>query len=714
VSAGSMRAGEGVTLRQEHADHLARFRIPSELLAGAGVRSVSDSEARTELGLNGLEKGHNCSGILFPYFAPGGERAGGRVRLDLPLTSGGKYVSEPQCKHLYFPPGCAAFLGETSVPVILVEAEKSALALCAYAARLGARLLPIALGGCWGWKRKNGKHLLPDGGSEWVTEASPDLDLLTWRGREVVVALDSNARSNEAVRSARRALVKELKERGAKVRIAELPEGVNGPDDLIAERGDEAMKAVLRAGTYVGEPLRTDGGNSDRFVREHGDSVRWCAEQGAWYAWEGRRWQRNAIGEVNRRARQTAKQMWDEVAAETDEKEKKNLNKWALHGDSHNGLGAMVSLARYAADVEVVKFADAFDRDPLLLNCTNGILDLRTGTLRPHCRTAMLTKLAGVAYEPKARHPQFTQFLMSTFPDGNLLFYVQRVVGYCLTGLTSEQALFILYGDTKTGKSTFVKIVRGLLGEYATSLPDGALLARKFQEEDAHAAADLPGVRLATAVETAKGRRLNEAKVKQLTGEDFIRARHLYENSAEFRSQAKLFLATNHLPVIRETDDAIWGRIKPMPFKSFVPPEKRVADLEKKLIETEGSGILNWALEGCREWQARGLQEPACVTLAAKTYRSQQDEVGDWLEENCTRCTKAHEHTSKLAKAGECFSASAAELYRNYEAWARESGIKRVATKTGFGIELGRLGLRSEHIDGARGWLGVRLGTLGK
>jgi hypothetical protein len=199
------------------------------------------------LGLHGYQ-GADLEGILFPYFSPTtGVRVGGRLRLDHPLPDGGKYISEPGCRHLYFPPGISHLLQDTSVPVILVEAEKSALALTALAARAGRKMLFMAISGCWGWKRKTGKRPLPDGSSQPETGPSPDLDLIAWNRRSVIIAFDSNTSSNSAVRSARRALGQELAGRGASVCIAVVPafEGVNGPDDLIAVSGDEAMLSVL-------------------------------------------------------------------------------------------------------------------------------------------------------------------------------------------------------------------------------------------------------------------------------------------------------------------------------------------------------------------------------------------------------------------------------------------------------------------------------------
>jgi hypothetical protein len=245
-------------LRPEHAETLARLLIQSDMLKAAGVVSLTDTEARETLGLKGY-RGADLSGILFPYLSPRkGLRVGGRIRLDNPLPDGGKYISEPGCRHLFFPPNIANLLSDVTVPVVVVEAEKSALALGAFAARNARAMLPIAIGGCWGWRRKTGRQVLPDGSSAPRTGPSPDLDLIAWQARSVFLIFDSNALTSADVQQARRAFAEDLFRRGASVFIAEVPgnDGVNGPDDLIAVSGDDAMLRVLECARSAVIPLR--------------------------------------------------------------------------------------------------------------------------------------------------------------------------------------------------------------------------------------------------------------------------------------------------------------------------------------------------------------------------------------------------------------------------------------------------------------------------
>lgn len=254
-----MRAMTSAQLTSADLSLFARLGIPAELLAQAEVRRVTDSEAREKFGVRG-HHGADLGGILFPYNHPlTGVRVGGRIRLDNLLPDGGKYLSEPGCRHLFFAPFPKEWLTATSITIVFVESEKAALALQALAKRVGKKLIVIALGSNWGWRRKTGKKALPNGNSESKTGPSPDFDLIAWVGRTAILVFDSNASTNSEVRRARRALEKELAGRGVSVSIAEVPaiEGVNGPDDLIAVSGDKAMVSVLDSPRAVEPDLIT-------------------------------------------------------------------------------------------------------------------------------------------------------------------------------------------------------------------------------------------------------------------------------------------------------------------------------------------------------------------------------------------------------------------------------------------------------------------------
>jgi len=232
-------------LLKEHKEQLARFRISNEILRAACIESVTDSKAREIMGIHGRQT-DDFAGILFPYLSPAsGERKGSRVRLNKNTEDGAKYYSEQGCRHLFFAPFSKDKIEDKNVPLVIVEAEKSALALAGWAERESKKILPLAIGGCWGWKRNEGKVLRPSGGSESHSGPSPDFDLMKLDNRVVVLAFDSNAATHKGVQAARSALACEMIRRGANVLIADVKEDVNGPDDLLAEFGDEAVTKLF-------------------------------------------------------------------------------------------------------------------------------------------------------------------------------------------------------------------------------------------------------------------------------------------------------------------------------------------------------------------------------------------------------------------------------------------------------------------------------------
>jgi hypothetical protein len=272
--------GSPPALFPDHAAALAKFKIPRAALDAAGVQSVTDTECREALGIHGYG-GADLSGILFPYRDPrSGQRIGARVRLDRPLSGGGKYLSEPGCRWLFIPPVDPALLDDAAAPVVFCEAEKSALALAALAERVGRKLLPIATGGCWGWRRTVGKRATADGGTENETGPSPSLDwIAAWKDRTAIIAFDANAASNRSVQAARRRLELELASRGARALIASVPAepDVNGPDDLIAVSGDAAALAMLDvAARYPSAAHRSVAGPVGVVMADvRAGSVRW-------------------------------------------------------------------------------------------------------------------------------------------------------------------------------------------------------------------------------------------------------------------------------------------------------------------------------------------------------------------------------------------------------------------------------------------------------
>lgn len=404
-------------------------------------------------------------------------------------------------------------------------------------------------------------------------------------------------------------------------------------------------------------PKETDLGNAERLVERHGHDLCYVSEPRKWYVWQGSNWTEDSSGEVHRRARETVRSIYGEAEGVPDPEKRRVRAEWAIKSESQRHLEAMVSLAQYEESIPVS--ITEFDTDLWLLGVANGTLNLQTGELLSHSREHRITRLSPVAYDPDAVCPTWLSFLNRIMQgDKELTRYLQKAVGYALTGATKEQCLFLLHGTGANGKSTFIETLRALLGEYALQADFSTFLYSDSTRVRSDIAR-MRGARLVSAVEANEGKRLDEAVIKQLTGGDTVTARHLYEREFEYKPQYKIFLAANHLPTIRGTDNGIWRRLKRIPFVVTIPAEEQDRSLPAKLIE-ELPGILNWALEGCLIWQQEGLGNPKAVEEATSEYRSEQDVLVDFIADCCLEGTG----TSSTLK----------DLHRVFTHWAKETG----------------------------------------
>jgi putative DNA primase/helicase len=330
----------------------------------------------------------------------------------------------------------------------------------------------------------------------------------------------------------------------------------------------------------------------------------------------------------------------------------------------------------------------------MILTVANGTLDLHTGALREHRRADLATKLAPVAYSPDATAPTWGAFLDRILPDHDVQEFVRRAVGYSLTGETGEQVLFLCWGTGANGKTTFIETIMAILGDFALKTPAETLLAKRDNTIPNDVAA-LRGARFVAAVESEDGRRLAEVRVKELTGGDSVSARFMRAEWFTFKPVAKLWLATNHRPVVRGTDEAIWRRIRLIPFNVTIPGPERDPTLPAQL-RAELPGILRWAVDGCMAWQHKGLGAPAAVLAATRSYRAEQDVLGAFIAE---RCLLAPERW-----------VSSASLYAAYRNWCEDSG-EHAATQRALGLALRERGFEDAREGKARsrGWQGVGL-----
>jgi putative DNA primase/helicase len=383
------------------------------------------------------------------------------------------------------------------------------------------------------------------------------------------------------------------------------------------------------------KPLRffnhTDSGNAERLASLHHDKLMYCRPWKSWLAWDGKRWKRDETGEAERLALNTLAIARLEADSFTDSTAADRFRKFLSQSESDHGIRAMLNRAQVHRHLYVEP--SELDTDPWLLNLQNGTLDLRTGELLPQNPADGITKLAPVGWYDDANCPRFMDFLKHVMNGSDAMTaYLQRAVGYTLTGDTSEQCLFIPYGVGANGKSTFLNIIRKMLGpDYSQQVKRDELMVKRSGGIN-EGTASLFGIRFAMAVETAEGQRLDEPLIKQITGGDPVRAAFKYQNSFEYLPEYKIWLATNHKPQVRGTDEGIWRRIRLVPFTVVIPKHNRDKRLDVRLC-TELAGILRWAVEGCLAWRREGLGEPPEVEQATSAYRQEEDELGRFLRE---------------------------------------------------------------------------------
>lgn len=435
---------------------------------------------------------------------------------------------------------------------------------------------------------------------------------------------------------------------------------------------DEVQHAAEMAARYppgTGDSRFTDLGNGRLLVQREKGEVLYVHDIGKWFIWSGTRWAEDRDGEIERRAKATVESLHEEAKAIMDDEQRKAMRQHALKSESASRIRSMLELAR--SEPEVAATSEIFDADALLLNTKNGTLNLQTGELQEHRREDLIMRTVPVAYDPDAECPRWKRFLDRIMgKNKNLLAFLRRAVGCTLTGI-QVQSLFMLYGGGANGKSTFLAVIKALLGDYAKNCQPDTLTTSRGNGID-NDLARLRGARLVTSIESDEGRRLAEAKIKQITGGDAVTARFLFHEHFEFVPVFKLWLATNHKPEIRGGDEAIWRRLLLIPFQVQIPEAERDADLPEKLKE-ELPGILAWAVRGCWAWKTGGLKPPAEVLVATAAYRTEEDRVSAFIDQRCETGPKEEQ--------------PAGELYRAYKNWALENGEEPL-TSTAFGRRL--------------------------
>ena len=418
-----------------------------------------------------------------------------------------------------------------------------------------------------------------------------------------------------------------------------------------------------------------DMGNAQRLYDMFGDKIRYNFNDKRWMIYDKNKWVYDITGYIQKlidKAVEAMKQEakhYEKYDAENGTELLKDFEKHMKKCRSNNSKTALDKEIRHHVGIT----PNALDRDKMLLNTPDGIIDLAKFKFMPNDPEKYFTKSTTAKYAKHTDCPLWKKFLSEIF-GGNeeLIRYVQKAVGYSLTGLTDEQCAFFLYGTGRNGKSTFLDIIREIFGDYASNIQPETIMVRTAAGAANSDIARLKGARLVTSVEPNEGVRINEGLLKQLTGDDIVTARKLYGDEFEFKPEFKLWMATNHKPIIRGTDTGIWRRIHLIPFTVQIPEERIDRKLKEKLLE-ELDGIFLWCIKGLRMYQSEGLKKPSAVEQAVDEYRNEMDTISKFLDE-CTVSAPLQ-------------SVRASELYNIYTKWCEQNGEYKM-TNTKFSIEI--------------------------
>jgi putative DNA primase/helicase len=430
----------------------------------------------------------------------------------------------------------------------------------------------------------------------------------------------------------------------------------------------------------------TDLGNAELLIDRYGPNLLYIPERDVFAVWNGRVW--TWEGQlVDALANETIRSAYGEIPRIDDQDKRKELFRHLIRSEQNGALVAMVARARSLA--RRAPLSD-FDADPYLLNCLNGVVDLRTGKSLPHNPNYLMTKLAGAEYVQGAQCPLFQKFMYRNMgmsadaSEGQLesaerkVLYLQKVLGYAATASVKEKAVWVFHGPQNAGKTVTLEICRMALGSYAGTMLIDTLLSKETDNAAYTDISDLHGRRLVTSSECDRNVKLAVARLKYLSGGGTVKAKRMRQDMFEFLPTHKLILDTNDLPIIRGADEALFARLHCVPFSYPLHESELDKDLKEKLA-AELPGILGWIVAGARRWFAEGLERPAEVQTT-DAYREDSDPLRDFFEDRC-----------ELASDAEIMSA---DLWSTYLIWARESGEKYSLNRTAFGKALEDKGLR--------------------
>jgi putative DNA primase/helicase len=439
----------------------------------------------------------------------------------------------------------------------------------------------------------------------------------------------------------------------------------------------------------------SDTGNAERLVTMYGDRLRYCYARKKFMIYNGDYWLWDDGDQVMTMAKEVVKSIYKEASTEPDDDRREDIAKFAHVSESESKRRAMLDLVQSENGVPVE--ISAVDANHWVFNCLNGTIDLKTGKLKDHQKEDLLSIIIPINYDPEAKCDLWLNFLNRvTGGKPELISYLQRAIGYSLTGEISEQCLFFLYGLGKNGKSTFVSILRKLMGPYGHKTTTDTFLTKDRGGGVKEDLANLQGKRFVVASELEDGKRLAVVLIKEMTGGETISADRKYEHQFEFTPTHKIWLSGNHKPVITDTTYSIWRRFKLIPFTVTIPQKEQDPHLSKKL-EKELPGILAWAVKGCLDWQKEGLGEPDQVVDATEAYRIEQDVLGEFMEDECL--------------LGNIAVVAKSEILKAYTDWCAKNNQLPINQRAFRGKLIERGIIEHRGTGGTRQWRGITLKT---
>ena len=438
----------------------------------------------------------------------------------------------------------------------------------------------------------------------------------------------------------------------------------------------------------------SDAGNAEMLAYHYGDKIRYNHSEGKWFIWNGDYWEQDVSKKVFEYAKKTAKQRQLNALNITDSTKKILSLKFTLKSEDHHKINACLNSAKSYRLLATT--ANDWNVDPFRLQCKNGVLVLDNEIKFIASSPEMMTSQSiGCEYVPEAGCPTFEKALSEMMDNRQqLVEFVQRAIGYSLSGEISEHCFFIMYGSGANGKTVLQNTIKTLLGDYAKH-SQFAAFTQRYNNSQTNDLARLHSARIVIASEGSDSKKFDEEQLKQITGADNVTARFLYHESFTFTPKFKLWLAVNSLPKVDDVSEGFWRRVRIIPFERLFEGEDRDPNLEEKL-KKELPGILNWALRGFQTWKQYGLNPPSAVVNATKEYQTESDDVAQFLEDQTLRDDNSRIRTN--------------DLYSAFCNWHEREYSGKPMTQNRFSRRVGKcISRKPEKIGSYKWFVGIQL-----